>query len=180
MTTQDHGGHVVHRNPQFLGNERAETSGIQYPGHTHDAVFGELRHQVCHMRHGIQRIGDNNNDGVRRMHNHLFGGRLHYFVVRQQQIVAAHTRLAREPGGNDDDVGTGRGCIFVGSDDVHIETFDRTGLQQIKAFALGNAFGDVDEDDVAQFLLSRPDGTIRAHISGADYGDFLTQFEKPF
>jgi hypothetical protein len=54
------------------------------------------------------------------------------------------------------------------------------GLEQIEPFALRDAFGDVDENDIAQFLLGGPDGTIRANVAGADDGYFISQRLSPF
>ena len=104
----------------------------------------------------------------------LLGGRLDDFVVGQQKVVAAHAGLAREAGGDDDDVGIGGGRVVVGAGDRDVVAFDGAGLQQVEAFTLRDAFDDVDEHDVAQFFFGGPDGTIRADVTGADDGNFVS------
>ena len=102
------------------------------------------------------------------------------FVVRQQKIVAAHARLAREPGGDDHDVGIRRGTVIVRAGDGDVVAFHRPGLHQVEAFALRNAFGDVHEDDIAQFLFRRPNGTVGADVTGANDCKLISQSTNPF
>ncbi len=65
-----------------------------------------------------------------------------------QQIIAAHAGLARKTGCDDDDIGVGGGPVIIGSGDVHVVAFHGTGFEQIKCFALRNAFHDVDQNDI--------------------------------
>ncbi len=126
--------------------------------------------------HRIQRIGDNNNDGLRRNGHGLFGGGLNDLIVGQQKIVTAHTRLAGKTGRYDHHVGTGCRRVIVRAGDGDVVAFYRTGLKQVEAFTLRNAFSDVHENDIAQFLLRRPNGTIGAHITGANHCNLISQF----
>ena len=110
----------------------------------------------------------------------LLGGRLDDFVVGEQKVVAAHAGLAREAGGDDDDVGIGGGRVVVGAGDHDVVAVDRAGLQKVEAFSLRDAFDDVDEDHIGKFLAGDPHGTIRADITGAYYGDFLSHVLAPY
>ena len=102
--------------------------------------------------------------------DHVF----HDFVVGIEQVVAAHARLARNAGGDDDDVGVRGVGVVVGAEHVGIALLDGHGLEQIESFALRNAFDDVDEDDVSEFLGGDPMGCRGAHVAGTYDGNFLT------
>jgi hypothetical protein len=47
-------------------------------------------------------------------------------------------------------------------------------LGNIEAFALRDAFGDIEEDDITQFLEADQVGERAADISGTDESYFLT------
>ena len=178
MTAQHHCGYVIDRDVEFLRDKGAEAGGIQNASHADDAVFGEFGNHQCHMRHGIQRIGDHDDNRVGRNGDGLLSGGLDDFVVGEQKIVAAHTRFTGEAGRDDDDIRSGGGGVIVGAGDGNIKAFHGTGLQQVKAFPLGDTFGDVKKDDIAQFLFGGPEGTIGADVAGAYYGDFVSQFSS--
>jgi len=67
--------------------------------------------------------------------------------------------------------------IIVGAGYRDVVALDGPRLQQVEPFALRDAFHDVHEDNVAQFLLSRPDGAISADVTGADHRNFVSQLE---
>ena len=100
---------------------------------------------------------------------------LHDFVIGQQQVVAAHARLAREAGGDDRDVGIRRRLVIVRAGDADVVALDRAGLQQVEPLALRNTFDHVDQNDIGQFLVGNAQRAIRADISGAHNRDFLSQ-----
>ena len=77
---------------------------------------------------------------------------LHDLVVGVQQIVAAHAWLARDPSGDNDDVGIGRCGVVVGSEYVRVTLFDWHCLKQVETLALRNTFDDVNQNDVSQFF----------------------------
>ena len=104
---------------------------------------------------------------------------LHDFVVGVEQVVAAHAGLARNSGGDDDDVGVGGVGVVVGAEDGGIALLDGHGLEQVETLALGDAFHDVDEDDVGEFLRCDPMSGGGAHVSGTYYRYFISH-EVPF
>ncbi len=84
--------------------------------------------------------------------HHIF----HDLVVGVEQVVAAHAGFAGNAGGNDDNIGIGCVGVVVGAEDVGIALLDGHGFEQIEAFALGNAFDDVDENDIGQLFGGDP------------------------
>ena len=78
-----------------------------------------------------------------------------------------------DAGGDDEDVGAGDVGIIVRALEVRVEAVDRAGLRDVERLALGNALDDVEQDDVAQFLLRREVSEGAADHSGADERDFL-------
>ena len=61
--------------------------------------------------------------------------------------------------------------------EADIEALDRTALGKVKRLAGGNAVDDVEQDDVAQFLLCGKMGEGSADIAGADKGDLLASHD---
>ena len=74
-----------------------------------------------------------------------------------------------------DDVGIRRGLVIVGAGDVDIVALNGTGLEQIEPLALRNAFHDVHQDDIGEFLIGDAQRAIRADVSGAHNCDFFSQ-----
>ena len=67
------------------------------------------------------------------------------------------------------------GCVVVGARHIDVIALHRPGLQQVEPFALRNAFHDVHEDDVGQFLVGDANCTVRADVTGAHNGDLVSQ-----
>ncbi len=126
------------------------------------------------MAHGVERVGDDDDDGVRRVLGRLRDAALDDLVVLHQQIVAAHAGLPREAGGLHDDVGVGGVFVAVGADDFDVDALDGARLSHVEALALRDALGNVDENNVGEFLVGQEHCTGRAYVAGADDGDFLT------
>src|SRR3546814_7938391 len=55
---------------------------------------------------------------------------LHHFQIDAEQVVAAHPRLAGDPGGDDDDVGAGDVGIIIGAGDLRVKALNRADLRQ--------------------------------------------------
>ena len=64
--------------------------------------------------------------------------------------------------------------VVIRADDVHVALLDRHGLEQVERLALRNAFHDVDQNDVGQFLGCNPVRRGRAHVSRTYDGYFLS------
>jgi hypothetical protein len=57
----------------------------------------------------------------------------------------------------------------AGADDARVGAFDRTRLVHVERDALGLLGGDVDDDDVGQFLVGDRPRDRRADVAGASY-----------
>ena len=95
--------------------------------------------------------------------------------IGQQQIVAAHARLARKAGGDDGDIGIGGRFVVVGAGEHYVVALNRTGLQQVESLTLRNALYHVHQDDIGEFLIRNAQRAIRADIAGAYNGNLLSQ-----
>src|SRR5207302_6152985 len=63
-------------------------------------------------------------------------------------------------------------------DDARVEPVGGACLHQVERFTLRNAFDDVVEDDVAQFLLGGEECQVAADLAGTDEGDLLARHRE--
>ena len=105
--------------------------------------------------------------------------RVHHLEIDAEQIVAAHARLARHAGGDDDDVGAGDRRVVARARELGVEALDRAGFGEIERLALRNAVDDVEQDDVAQLLHRREMSQRAADLSGSDQCDLLARHGLP-
>ena len=75
--------------------------------------------------HGVERVGDADDEGVRRVLLDAGADLLHDLQVDAEKVVAAHARLARHAGGDDADVGALDAGVVVGAGERGVEAFDR-------------------------------------------------------
>ena len=108
------------------------------------------------------------------MLHHFADYSFHDVVIRVEQVVAAHAGFARDAGGDDDDVGIGSVFVIVGAGDVGVALLDGHGFEQIQTLALRDAFDDVDQNDIGQFLGGDPMGGCGAYVSGTYDRYFLS------
>src|SRR6185312_1625782 len=107
--------------------------------------------------------------------DHIF----HDLVIRVQQIIAAHTGLARNSGGDNDDVGVGGVGVVVGAEDVGIALLDGHSFEQVERFALRHTFDDIDQNYVGEFFGSDPMGGGGANVART-YDAYLLTHEFSF
>ena len=162
----------------FVGQEVAETGAVQHPGHADDLFRLDAGEFLQRPDHGIERIGDADDERIRRILLDAFADRGHHFQIDADQIVAAHARLARHAGGDDHHIGALDVGIVLGALEFGIKAFDGTGLGQIQRFALGQTFGNVEDHDIAQFLDRRQMSQRAADLSATDKGNFLARHGK--
>ena len=93
---------------------------------------------------------------------------LHHLEVDAEQIVAAHAGLARHAGGDDADIGAVDRVVGIGAGELGVEAVDRRGLGEVERLALRDAFGDVEQHDVAELLEADEVGERAADLAGAD------------
>ena len=88
--------------------------------------------------------------------------------------------LRGDAGGDDADVGAGDVGIVGRALELRVEVVDRAGLGDVERLALGNALGDVEQDDVAKLAHRGEVGQGSADHSGADQRDLLPSHEAAF
>ena len=173
MSAEDESGYVLDADFELLRDEGAEAGGVENASHADDTLAREVAELVGGLCHGVERVGDDDQDAVRRVLHNLADYVAHDFVVGVEQVVAAHAGLAGDSGGDDDDVGVGGVGVVVGAEDGGIALLDGHGFEQVESFALGNAFDDIDEDDIGQFFGGDPVSGGCAYVSGTYDGDFI-------
>ena len=104
----------------------------------------------------------------------VFGDGFDDAGVDRQQIVAAHARFAGNACGDDHHIRAFEVGIIIGAFEGRIDLFDGAGLRDIERLALGQAFGDVEQNDIPEFFQCGEVGERPADHPGADEGDFLT------
>src|SRR5215813_5612257 len=180
VAAQHEGGDVVDRDVELLGEEQAEARAIEHARHADDALgrkAGDLLHQ---SDHGIERIGDDDDEGVRRVLPDALADGVDDPGIDADQVVAAHAWLARHARRDDDDVGTLDVLVVGGAAVLGVEAYDGAELGDVEGLALGDALGvgNVEQDDVAQFLLAGQQRERTANLSGADQRDLLASHAK--
>ncbi len=128
--------------------------------------------------HRIQGIGDADHERVRRVILDALADGRHDFQIDAQKIVAAHAGLARHAGGDDDDVGALDVGVGIRAPEDRVETLDRAGLRDIERLALGQAFDDVEEHDVAELLEADQVRERAADLAAADERDLVAGHEE--
>src|SRR6266481_3204533 len=64
VSTKDEGGYVLDADFKFLGDKSAEASGVEHAGHADHALARKAAHLVRGLRHGVERIGDDDENAV--------------------------------------------------------------------------------------------------------------------
>ena len=177
VAAEDGAGDIGHRYAELHGDERPPTGGVQRAGHADDLMLGEAGQLVKGIDHSVERVGD---DDAERLGSVLFdavGNRGDDLEVYGEQVFPGHAGLAGLAGGDDHDVGSLNVLIGRGPDEVGIVVSVGGHLHQVQGFALGRIFelGDVEDDDIAEFLLGGEHGQDLADLAAADECDFLSR-----
>ena len=177
MAAENEGVNVFDADFAFHGDESAHARGIENACHTEHAIFGEAADFHCGLGHGVQRIRDDDQDGVGGMLDDLFYYAFDYVEVGFKEIVAAHAGLAWESGGDDDDIAVGGGAVVTGgggnSSGEGIGAGDGATLDHVEGFAGGRAVEDVGQDYVSEFEIDDALGCGGAYETTTDYCDFF-------
>ena len=172
MAAEHEGRHVLHRHAELLGQEVAEARRIEDAGHADDLLLRQARILLQRPDHRVERVGNADHEGVRRVLADALADGLHDLEVDAEEVVAAHAGLARHAGGHDADIGARDGRIVVRARIGGVEPVDGRALGDVERLALRRSLGDVEEDDVAQFLQPREMRERAADLPGADERDF--------
>uniref|UniRef100_E6QN76 Uncharacterized protein n=1 Tax=mine drainage metagenome TaxID=410659 RepID=E6QN76_9ZZZZ len=179
VSSEDKGGDVFDADLEFFGDEGAEAGRVEYAGHADDALAVEAGLFEGSLGHSVEGVGDDDEDGLGRLGDDFRDHVGHDLVVGVEQVVAAHSGLAGQASGDNNDVGVGGLGIVVGAGDVYVAFFDGHGFEQVESLALWDAFGDVDENDVGEFLGGDPVRGGGANVACAYDADFFTH-DSPF
>ena len=90
------------------------------------------------------------------------------------KIVAAHAGLAGHAGRDDHHVRALDRRVILGPDVLGVEAVNGRGLRDVEPLPLRDAFGDVEENDVPEFLQADEVGQRAANLSRADKRDLLS------
>ena len=174
------GGDVLDRDRELVRDEVAEARGIQHAGHAHHLPVRQAAGLPQHIDHRVQRVGDADDEGARRVIADARADLAHDLGIDREQVVAAHAGLAWHAGGDDHHVGAFDRRVVLGAAEGRIEALHRAALGEVERLALGHAFDDVEEHDVAKILERGEVGERAADIARADqrdlaacHGDFL-------
>jgi hypothetical protein len=149
----------------------AEPRAVQHAGHAADHVMRQARELAQRPDHGVERVGDADDEGVRRVVADALAHGFHDLEVDAQKVVAAHPRLARDTGGDDAHIRAGDVGVVVGALQLGVELFRRAAFGDVERLALRDALGDVEQDDIAQFLQRGEMGERAPDLPRADERD---------
>ena len=107
VAAEHHGAHVLDRDAGLAGQEELKARRVEHAGHADHALFGELGAALELVDHGVERIGDDDEERVRAVFFGVVGDVADDGQVDGDEVVAALPGLARHAGGHDDDVGAG-------------------------------------------------------------------------
>ena len=171
MAAEDEGGDVLDRDLELVGDEVAEAGGIEHAGHADHHVARQAAELLQRPDHRVERVGDADDEGLRRVFLDAGADLLHHLEVDLEEVVAAHAGLARHAGGDDADIGALDRLVGRGAGELGVEAEHRRGLGDVERLAVRDAFDHVEEHDVAEFLEADEKGERAADLTGADQGD---------
>ena len=110
-----------------------------------------------------------------RVRDHLLGDGADDLLVRRDEVVAAHPGLAREAGGDHDDLRAGGLLVAVRARDVRLVAEHGAHLVDVERLALRQVLDDVDEHDVRVVARGQHLRAGRADVAAADDGDLAAR-----
>ena len=175
MAAEHEGSDVFDRDVELVGEKKAEPRGIQHARHAHYLLVRQARCLLQCPDHGIERVGDADDESVGCIFLDPCPDLLHHLEIDREEIVAAHARLARHARGDDAHLGVVERFIGIGAGEGSVEPIDRRGLRDVERFALRHAFGDVEHHDVAKFLQADQMGQCSADLTGANQSNLVAR-----
>ena len=180
MAAKHEGRHVLDRDLELFGQEVAETRRVEDAGHADHMALRQAREFLQRPYHRVERVGDADHESLGRVFLEAGADLLHDLEVDTEKIVAAHTGLARHAGRHDADIGALYGGVVIDAGEACVEIVDRGGLGDVEPLALRDAFGNIEEDDVAEFFQPDHVGEGAADHPGADEGDLVACHDWKF
>ena len=175
MAAERHRAHVLHRHVEFVGEEIAEARRVEHARHADHHVLRQAAALLQRPHHGVERIGDADDERVRRVFLDAGADLIHHLEIDAEQVVAAHAGLARHAGGDDAHVGAFDALIGVGAAIFGVEAFDRRGLRDVERLALRDALHDVEHHDIAELFQADEVSERAADLARADQCNLLAR-----
>ncbi|OQB33156.1 MAG: hypothetical protein BWY09_02787 [Candidatus Hydrogenedentes bacterium ADurb.Bin179] len=168
MGAQYHGVHVGHADTELHGDKRAHSSAVQAACHAKHTVVRKAQGLIGEIDHYIERVGHNNDDGIRCVSLDLSTNAGDDTAVFLKQVQTRHAGFTRQASRDNHQVRSGDIGIVVGARTRHAVVAYRAGFRHVQGFALGKAFYNVHQDDIAQSRFQAILGGGGPHVSGAD------------
>src|SRR5690606_15202682 len=121
VPAQQQGLHALHAAPDLLGEEGAVAGGVEHARLADDLARREAAGLPGDVDHRIQRGGDDDLGGGGGVRGDLLGDAADDLGVLGDEVVAAHARLARQAGGDDDVVAPLGRLVAGGAGDAGVE-----------------------------------------------------------
>ena len=128
MAAKHHRRHILRAYVELLVEEEAEARRIEDAGHADHLVARQPARLLQRPDHGVERIGDTDDEGFRRVFAQAGADLLHDLEVDFEEIVAAHAGFPRHASGDDHHIGVLDLGIFVNALDLRAVFLDRRGL----------------------------------------------------
>ena len=186
VRTQRQRLHRRHRNLERLGDEVGEPGRVEHAGLPDHPVLREAGGQLRQRGHLVERVGHDDDHGARRVLGDVLRHLPHDLGVDLEQVHPAHAGLARQAGGDHDDVRALDGLVALAArpgglpDDPRLEALDRPRLAHVQRQALGLALDDVGQyDRLEDVVLGQALRGRRPVETGAYDGDLLAHEHPP-
>ena len=154
VASENEGVDVFDRDVELGGDEGAHAGGVEHAGHAEDAILREAADAEGGLRHGVQWIGDDDQDGIGREPGEGLDDGFHHVVVGLQQVVAAHAGFAGDSGSDDDHIAIGGGAVVavLGRDagGTRVGAENRARLGHVERFARGHVLDEIGDDDIGE------------------------------
>ena len=182
VTAHHEGLHVFDRHAQFVGHEASETGRVKHASHTDDLVGRETGLLLHVVDHGVQRVGDHDDECIRSVFLDGFGNGLDHAAVLVQEVVTAHARHTRETGGHDHDVCALDGGVVGRTLKIHGRVDDRAAFHDIESLALRHALSlrNIDKDHVAKILLGEHESHCTTDLTSTNECNLLSSHDLTF
>src|SRR3984957_7872056 len=132
MPTEHHRVDATDRDVEFSCQESPVTRRVEYSSLSHDSLLGEAGNALELRHHRIQRIGDGNDESLRRVLLDRLPDGVHHTGVDLEQAVAPHPRFARRARGHHDAIRARDVLHFGGADHAHVNAQHRRRFEHIE------------------------------------------------
>src|SRR6185369_1911035 len=121
VTAEGHGINILDRYAEFPGDEGYETCRIENTGLADNAVVRKTGDLLAESNHGVERVGDDDDERVRCILLDPLGNGLHDLGVGCDEVVTAHARFTGKACSNDNNVCALDIFVAVGAFQVYVK-----------------------------------------------------------